>query len=120
MLLAGDIGATKTLIGLFAPAPRRPEPIAARVFTTLEHDSLEAILEQFLAELPGGRVTIEAASFGVSGPIVEQVLASVEASHPDLLAVGFHRGGPPGVIEAGSAARHLAHGAPCAVLTVPL
>jgi glucokinase len=73
MLLAGDIGATKTLIGLFAPAPTRPEPVASRVFPTLEHDSLEAILEQFLADIPNGRVSVTAASFGVAGPIVEQV-----------------------------------------------
>jgi glucokinase len=73
MLLAGDIGATKTLIGLFGAAPSRPEPLSVRVFTTLEHESLEAILEEFLRALPGGRVHIEAASFGVAGPIVEQV-----------------------------------------------
>lgn len=54
------------------------------------------------------------------GPIVEQVLESLEASSADALVVGYHRGGPPGVIEAGSTARHLAHLAPCAVLTVPL
>lgn len=54
------------------------------------------------------------------GTIVEQVLAAVEESCADVLAVGFHRGGPPGVLEAGSSARRLAHLAPCAVLTIPL
>jgi nucleotide-binding universal stress UspA family protein len=54
------------------------------------------------------------------GPVVEQVLATVEQSAADALVVGYHRGGPPGVIEVGSTARHLAHTAPCAVLTVPL
>lgn len=54
------------------------------------------------------------------GAIVEQVLAAVEETHPDVLAIGFHRGGPPGVLEAGSTARRLAHLAPCAVLTIPL
>ena len=54
------------------------------------------------------------------GGVVEQVLAAVDETRPDLLAIGYHRGGPPGVIEAGSVARHLAHSAPCAVLTVPL
>ena len=28
MLLAGDVGGTKTLLGLFAPAPERPQPVA--------------------------------------------------------------------------------------------
>jgi hypothetical protein len=54
------------------------------------------------------------------GPIVEQVLAALEASSADALVMGYHRGGPPGVIEVGSTARHLAHLAPCSVLTVPL
>lgn len=54
------------------------------------------------------------------GLIVEEVLRAVEESAADALVVGYHRGGPPGVIDLGSTARHLAHLAPCAVLTVPL
>jgi nucleotide-binding universal stress UspA family protein len=54
------------------------------------------------------------------GAVVEQVLAALEETSADALVVGYHRGGPPGVIEVGSTARHLAHLAPCAVLTVPL
>lgn len=54
------------------------------------------------------------------GLIVEEVLRAVEQSAADALVVGYHRGGPPGVIDVGSTARHLAHLAPCAVLTVPL
>jgi nucleotide-binding universal stress UspA family protein len=54
------------------------------------------------------------------GPVVEQVLAALEETSADALVVGYHRGGPPGVIEVGSTARHLAHLAPCTVLTVPL
>jgi nucleotide-binding universal stress UspA family protein len=54
------------------------------------------------------------------GGIVQQILATVDASSPDVLAIGYHRGGLPGVIEAGRTARHLAQTAPCAVLTIPL
>jgi nucleotide-binding universal stress UspA family protein len=54
------------------------------------------------------------------GAVIPQILAAVTASGADLLAIGYHRGGLPGVIEAGSTARHLAHTAPCAVLTIPL
>ena len=54
------------------------------------------------------------------GAIGQQILAAIDASSPDVLAIGYHRGGLPGVIEAGSTARHLAHTAPCAVLTIPL
>lgn len=73
MLLAGDIGATKTLVGLFTTAPVRPQPVAVAAFTTLDHPSLETIIEEFLSAQPGARPVIEAASFGVAGPIVEQV-----------------------------------------------
>jgi nucleotide-binding universal stress UspA family protein len=54
------------------------------------------------------------------GSVVEQVLAEQASWGADVLAVGHHRGGPAGVIEAGSVARRLWHEAPCAVLTVPL
>ena len=54
------------------------------------------------------------------GVIVEQILSAVHASSPDVLVIGYHRGGPPGIIEASGTARHLAHTAPCAVLTIPL
>jgi nucleotide-binding universal stress UspA family protein len=54
------------------------------------------------------------------GAIGQQILAAIDASSPDVLAFGYHRGGLPGVIEGGSTARHLAHTAPCAVLTIPL
>ncbi|MGH7527145.1 MAG: universal stress protein [Gemmatimonadales bacterium] len=54
------------------------------------------------------------------GAIVEQVVDAVRASGSDVLAIGYHRGGLPGILEAGNTARHLAHIAPCAVLTIPL
>jgi len=54
------------------------------------------------------------------GDILERVLAEAQESGADVLAIGYHRGGPPGVLEAGSTARRLAHAAPCAVLTIPL
>jgi nucleotide-binding universal stress UspA family protein len=54
------------------------------------------------------------------GDISEAVLAEVGETGSDVLVIGYHRGGPPGVLEAGSTARRLAHAAPCAVLTIPL
>ena len=54
------------------------------------------------------------------GPIFEQVLAEIHDIQSDLLVIGNQRGGPPGVLEVGSVGRHLTHGAPCAVLTIPL
>jgi nucleotide-binding universal stress UspA family protein len=54
------------------------------------------------------------------GDPVEQILAAICEGDTDLLVIGYHRGGPPGLPEVGNAARRLAHVAPCAVLTVPL
>lgn len=54
------------------------------------------------------------------GDPVTQILAAVGERRPDVLVIGCHRGGPPGIIDAGSVSRRLAHTAPCAILTVPL
>ena len=54
------------------------------------------------------------------GMIPDQILAAAHASGSDVLVIGYHRGGLPGIVEAGSTPRHLAHTAPCAVLTIPL
>jgi glucokinase len=71
MLLAGDIGGSKVLLGLFAPAPGRPERVEVRSFLTREYPSLEAVIDEFLGT-HGGASAVRAASFGVAGPIVEQ------------------------------------------------
>lgn len=54
------------------------------------------------------------------GDIVEQVLAEMRDRVGSVLAVGYHRGGPPGLIEAGSSGRRLLQQSPGPVLTVPL
>ncbi len=70
MLLAGDIGGTKTLLGLFLPGERRPELRTALAFATAQHDSLGRMVDRFLEG--SGRPPIEAACFGVAGPIHDQ------------------------------------------------
>lgn len=54
------------------------------------------------------------------GHVVEEILTEVLHSGTDVLALGCHRGGPAGMIEAGSIARRLMHECPASVLTVPL
>lgn len=71
MLLAGDIGGTKTLLGLFRRAAERPVPIATREFTTLNYASLGAMVREFLAEQPVDG--IESAAFGVAGVVRDEV-----------------------------------------------
>jgi glucokinase len=81
MLLAGDVGGTKALLGLFARAPLRPIPVAVESFATSEYPSLLAIIERFLRTQPSGRPPIEAACFGVAGPVIDD--------RADLVNVGW-------------------------------
>src|SRR3954467_9219501 len=73
MLLAGDVGGTKTLLGLFTPRPDRPSAIDVGEFTTLDHSGLEPMIELFLASRGVEPRHIEAASFGVAGAVTDQV-----------------------------------------------
>ncbi|MGB7218520.1 MAG: glucokinase, partial [Vicinamibacterales bacterium] len=70
MILAGDIGGTKTLLGLFDSGAPRPRPLVVRTFATLEFDSLPAMLSVFLTDASVKAETVHSACFGVAGPIV--------------------------------------------------
>ena len=73
MLLAGDIGGTKTLLGLFQQAPDRPESIEVGEFTTLDYDGLAPMIREFLRARNIETRQIDAACFGIAGAITEQV-----------------------------------------------
>ena len=69
MLLAGDVGGTKTFLGVFRRGARRPDVVDARSYRTLDFPDLGALCLQFLRETSTNPADIEAASFGVAGPI---------------------------------------------------
>lgn len=73
MLLAGDVGGTKTLLGLFAPAPERPNAIEVGEFVTLAYDGLEPIIREFLEAQNVEPRRIESACFGVAGAVTGKV-----------------------------------------------
>ena len=73
MLLAGDVGGTKTLLGLFMSKPERPSTIDVGEFTTLEYDGLEPMIESFLASRKVEARHIEAATFGAAGAVIDEV-----------------------------------------------
>lgn len=73
MLLAGDIGGTKTLLGLFERTAGRPRAVTVDEFVTLEHDGLEEIIERFLEARGVAATELTAASLGVAGAITDQV-----------------------------------------------
>lgn len=66
MILAGDIGGTKTDLALISSARDVGQPVHERRFPSGAYDSLDAILREFLAETKARPV---AASFGVAGPV---------------------------------------------------
>jgi len=72
MLLAGDIGGTKTLLGLYDGARPRPREQATREFATLDHDHLSTIVSAFLRDTGVAPSAIDAACFGVAGPVIRQ------------------------------------------------
>ncbi len=75
LLLAGDIGGTKTLLGLFEPADGRPRSIETRSFGTLDHTDLPSMITAFLAATEHDARTIGAACFGVAGPVIDAAAA---------------------------------------------
>lgn len=66
MILAGDIGGTKTRIALYQRVPGGIAREVEETYPSARHESLEAILREFRAR---HREPVEAAGFGVAGPI---------------------------------------------------
>lgn len=73
MLLAADVGGTKTLLGLFEEAPERPSQIESGEFVTLDYDSLVPMIREFLKAEGVEPKAITAASFGVAGAVTNNV-----------------------------------------------
>lgn len=71
MLLAGDIGGTKTVLALFdveeGASLITRHPVMERTFPSQQYQSLELIIEEFLSE---NDRHVSAGSFGVAGPVV--------------------------------------------------
>jgi glucokinase len=68
LILAGDVGGTKTWLGLFAPDGPRPSLLETGHYTTLEFDSLTPMVARFLHRT-GAADRVTAACFGVAGPV---------------------------------------------------
>jgi glucokinase len=68
MLLAGDIGGTKTTLGLFPLRGDTMTPKAEATFPSAKYPDLEAVVREFLAKNPA---SVGYASFGVAGPVIK-------------------------------------------------
>lgn len=69
MILAGDIGGTKTILALFQRSGARLTMAHEDIFASRDHRSLEDILTIFLKAYAGTQ--LEAACFGVAGPVID-------------------------------------------------
>jgi glucokinase len=83
MILAGDIGGTKTNLALYDWTTERVEPVREETFVSADYKSLDDIVEEFLASPspkqgndetvpePEKPPKLAAACFGVAGPVIE-------------------------------------------------
>jgi glucokinase len=69
MIVGGDVGGTKTLLGLFEPGARRPRLLSTSSYVTNEYGSFTEILDAFDRSV-GRQRTIDAAVIGVAGPVI--------------------------------------------------
>jgi glucokinase len=67
LILAGDVGGTKTDLGLFKYSAGTLELVREHRYATAKFDSLEAVCADFL----GPSATVDAACLGVPGPIID-------------------------------------------------
>jgi glucokinase len=66
-ILAGDIGGTNTRLATFSSEQGPHHPLVIETFPSSKYDSLEAIVEEFVAK---HEVEIAEATFGLAGPVL--------------------------------------------------
>jgi len=67
MLLAGDIGGTKTNVGIYSTDKGPREPLFEGAFPSRQYASLEDLVSEFLSKCS---IKVDQAIFGVAGPVV--------------------------------------------------
>jgi glucokinase len=92
MILAGDLGGTKSNLGLFDVQREKLVCVARKRFASSEHSGLEEIMTLFLS---GANAKITQASFGIAGPVVNNRVRGTNL---------------PWVVDGASVAKHLGLG----------
>lgn len=88
MILAGDLGGTKSNLGLFDVKAGKLVRVAEKRYATQKHSGLEEITADFLN---GAKAKVTAASFGIAGPVVNnRVQATNFPWIVDGIAVAAH------------------------------
>jgi glucokinase len=69
MILAGDIGGTKTILSLFKREGKALKSVVKRQYTSRDFETFGKVVAAFLEEVRPQRV--DAACFGIAGPVIE-------------------------------------------------
>jgi glucokinase len=67
-LLAGDVGATKTILGIYSAEKGPREPLVEATFPSSQYPGLAALVSAFLSQTD---LAVEHAVFGVAGPVID-------------------------------------------------
>jgi glucokinase len=67
MLIAGDIGGTKTDLGIYSLESGPHKPLAQTEVHSADYPSLQAMVREFLAQV---KMLVDVASFDVAGPVI--------------------------------------------------
>ncbi|HWB18070.1 MAG TPA: glucokinase [Vicinamibacterales bacterium] len=97
LILASDVGGTKTLIGLFRPSGGRPEDVVTREYATQDFDSFAHLVQTFLDDVDRPRV--DAVCAGVAGLVDGLTAVLTNAGwHVDLGVVAAQLGHCPAAL----------------------
>jgi glucokinase len=65
-MMAGDVGGTKTLMGIFRPTKNYPVFDVVQTFSSADYPDLESVVEEYLKTR---QVLLAGACFGIAGPV---------------------------------------------------
>jgi glucokinase len=86
MLLAGDIGGTKTLLAAYSSETSPQKPIVQRQYPSDQYESLSAMVHDFLAET---KLPIQYGCFAVAGPVINGQAKLTNLSWKELTEEGL-------------------------------
>ena len=106
MLIAGDIGGTKTLLAIYDPRERASTPVRQMEYRSADYTALGAMVREFLA---ASRCVVRAACFDVAvlstggvylaGGIPRRVLPTKQRAWPSSKPHSKQRMGPGTIVS---------------------
>jgi glucokinase len=73
MLLAGDVGGTKTNLAIFSAENEPSAAVAERTFQSRNYSSLESLVKEFLDQTG---IAVQYATFGIAGPMINGTVST--------------------------------------------